>query len=1188
MAGDDSVGKITLDLELGGDTEKQIEEISQKIGNQISKSLEGITSKIDFSSLTNSMTEAIKTSLNSIDNTIKSSIQKNKELVLKSIQEMKASALEAIKSIMNNAKKIRVPINFNPVQNINPTSTRTSSPPTTRGPPQPKVNSSVNLESVRAQIENLTNSLEITNRRIEQQQEKLAGLRQTYNSTFNQARKNRIQEQILKTETAINKLTAQSDKTGFKLADLDAEFERLSSAAQRSSNGVNSANNSIKRTASVAKSASRSLKSANNNTRRYRENMNGARSATGMFIDSMFKWGIVFPIVMKGISAVAGYIGNALMTNAQFANSLQQIRSNLIVAFMPIYQAVLPALNALMSALANVTAYIAAFVSALFGKTYQASFGAAKSMNASIASMQNMEKQGKKTSGAVDKIGDSAEKTKKKIKGALAGFDEINKLSLPKDTDKNKKPKTPKDGGGIDPIPMVAPNVDLSPASAAMKKINDMVAKLKGIISKVFQPFKVAWAREGAATIESIKYALHGIWYLIKSIGKSFLEVWTNGTGERILVVILQILQNIFNIIGDIATTFANAWNAGGVGTHIVQTLADAFINVLTLIKHMGDSLRDVWGEVGPGVAKTFMKVLDAISGVLKNTTKNLLYVWDNGGSHLFKGFVRLGAKIFELAGYIYTDFVAPFVMWFDDSIAPVIAKVADVVGTVLDAFSSLIDWLMGEGKPALDSMITTVTLFFAAWETMKLMSFIQQAGGVIGAVGSISKVLKECTLLKLADKLETIQLTAMYAGEFLASIGRGALELAGQAKQFAINIGMKIADKAETLALIGLYAGDFIVALATGTLELIKQAGQFVINTGLKIADTTAQIAMTAATVAWNSVCVIATGVTTALGVAIAFLTSPIGIAIVAIGAIIAIGVALYKNWDVIKVKAQVIWAKIKAIFYAFKVWLQSVFQRDWSKSFGALGNLLNAFLRNVSNIFGGIRRVFGGIIDFIAGVFTGNWSRAWNGVRNIFGGIFDTLGGIAKAPLNAVIGLINMCIDGLNTISFDAPSWIPGVGGKHFGVNIPKMTYLAKGGVVDRPTQAVVGEAGTEAVVPLENNTQGLDLLANKLTERINNILLTSSSLLQQPDLTMLGQNSNMDNKNINDSNYLDKLKEAIIEAIKESKDNKGAGISNSTDSKEFGDIILRINDTDFGKIAISAINKVHRQSGELLLEI
>ncbi|WP_338627559.1 hypothetical protein QJR52_06575 [Clostridium baratii] len=1066
MADNDSVGKIGLDLEIqDGDIEKQIEQMASSIGNKISKSLEGITSKFDFSSLTNGVTESLNRSFNAINETINSNIEKSKQSILKTIEEIKERALDCIKSIMSKAKKINIPLNFEPAKNIVMPSQTTAKTVSSRGPPK---TNTANLEGIRSQIENLTNSLEITNRRIEQQQEKLAGLRETYNSTFNQSRKNKIEEQILKTEAAINKLIAQSDKTGFKLADLDAEFERLSSASRNSSVGVNEANNSIKRTANVANNASRSLRNANNNSRQFRSNMNGARSATGMFIDSMFKWGIVFPIIIKGISAVGSYIGSALMTNAQFANSLAQVRTNLMVAFMPIYQAVLPALNALMSALATVTAYIAAFISALFGKTYQSSFNAAKSMNSSIAAMKSMEKQGNKTSGAVDKIGHSASKAKKKIQGALAGFDEINKLSMPKDTEKS--PKAPKSGGGgVSPIPMIAPGIDLGPTSAAMQKINGMVAKLKGIISKVFQPFKNAWAREGAATIASIKYALNGIWELIKSIGHSFLEVWTNGTGETILVVILQILQNIFNIIGDIGVTFANAWNAGGIGTAIVQSLANAFLNVLTLIKHMGDSLREVWGEVGPGVAKTFMAILHTSAKSLENLTQKLVYVWDNGGSHLFQGFIRLGAKIFELAGYIYTEFVVPMVDWFVNNIAPVIAKVADVVGNVLDAFSGLITWLMGSGKPILDLMITAFGLL----------------GGSIGAV------------------------------KLRVSLATGALKIFGN------------------------------------VMNLIK------IGSGL-------------------------------LGSAIAFLTSPIGIVVVAIGAIIAIGVALYKNWDLIRAKATVIWDKIKQIFNAFKVWLQSVFQRDWSKSFGALGNLLNAFLKNVSNIFGGIRRIFGGIIDFIAGVFTGNWRRAWNGVKEIFRGIFETFAGIAKAPLNAVIGLINMAIDGLNTISFTAPSWVPFVGGQHFGVNIPKMPYLAKGGIVDKPTQAVVGEAGTEAVVPLENNTQGLDLLANKLIERIDNMLLKTSSLLQQPDLTMLGQSSNVDNKNINDSNYLDKLKEAIIEAIKESKDNRGTGTNNSTDSKDYGDIIFRINDTDFGKLAIAAINKVNRRAGEQLLKI
>ncbi len=1070
MADNDSVGKIGLDLEIqDGDIGKQIEKMASAIGSQISKSLEGITGKFDFSSITKGISESLSRGMNTIDETIKASVEKSKANILKTIEEIKSKALDAIRSIIAKSKEIKIPIQFSPVSNITmPNSKVATQPISRRGPPKSNVG---DLESIKAKIENLSNSLEITNRSIEQQKEKLSGLKEAYNSTFNQARKNKLQEQILKTEAVINKLIAKSDATGFKLADLDRQFERLSNSAKNSTLGLNEASNSMKRLENTTSRTNRNLRNANNSTRRYRENMNGARSATGMFIDSMFRWGIVFPLVMKGITTVASYIGSALMTNAQFANSLAQIRTNLMVAFMPIYQAVLPALNALMSALATVTAYIAAFISAIFGKTYQASFGAAKSMNASIASMKNMEKQGKKTSGAVDKIGDSAEKTKKKIQRSLAGFDEINKLSIPDDSD--KAPKAPKGGGGgggIDPIPMVAPDIDLSPTSVAMQKINAMVEKLKNIISKIFQPFKNAWAREGAATIASIKYALHGIWELIKAIGSSFLEVWTNGTGEAILVVILQILQNIFNIIGDIAITFTNAWNAGGIGTSIVQSLANTFLNLLTVVKLVGDSFREVWGEVGPGVAATFMQILNAIAGRLEFLSKVLIYVWDNGGSHLFQGFIRLGAKIFELAGYIYTQFVIPFINWFDGMIAPVIANLADILGTVLDAFSNLIGWLLGEGKPVLDTIVT-----------------------VIGSLIISIKLVK------------------------------GALAL------------------------------------------------------------------WTIAQTIWTTVATISTTATTLLGEAIAFLTSPIGIAIVAITAIIAIGVALYRNWDFIKAKAIEIWGKIKEIFNSFKEWLRNVFQTDWSNCFGVLGNLLNAFLKNVDNVFQSIKRIFGGIIDFVTGVFTGNWSRAWQGVVDIFGGIMDGLKAVIKAPLNGVIALINMAIDGLNKISFTAPDWIPGIGGKHFGVNIAKMPYLAKGGIVDKPTQAVIGEAGTEAVVPLENNTGGLNLLANKLSERINNMLLLSNNALQQPNLTMLGQNiNNNEKKSINDPEFIEKIKEVIIEAILEAMKNKKDNSYNNSGHQESGDLILRIKDTDLGRIAIDAINKVNRQAGEQLLNL
>src|SRR5690606_3186546 len=88
-----------------------------------------------------------------------------------------------------------------------------------------------------------------------------------------------------------------------------------------------------------------------------------------------------------------------------------------------------------------------------------------------------------------------------------------------------------------------------------------------------------------------------------------------------------------------------------------------------------------------------------------------------------------------------------------------------------------------------------------------------------------------------------------------------------------------------------------------------------------------------------------------------------------------------------------------------------------------------------------------FNGIINFITGVFTGNWKKAWEGVKNIFKGIVDTLWSIFKFPLNLIIDGINALIGGLNKIKFDVPDWIPLIGGKKFGFNIPKIPKLAVG---------------------------------------------------------------------------------------------------------------------------------------------
>ncbi len=151
---------------------------------------------------------------------------------------------------------------------------------------------------------------------------------------------------------------------------------------------------------------------------------------------------------------------------------------------------------------------------------------------------------------------------------------------------------------------------------------------------------------------------------------------------------------------------------------------------------------------------------------------------------------------------------------------------------------------------------------------------------------------------------------------------------------------------------------------------------------------------------------------------------------------------------------------------------YLQGVFATDWTASFGIFGNVINAFFANVKNAWDNVTSIFNGVIDFVRGVFTGNWERAWNGVVEIFSGVFGGIVDAAKIPVNAVAGILNGLIDAINGFNIDIPDWVPIFGGKKFSINIPKIPYLAKGGVV-RSGSAIVGEAGPELMTVLGNRT-------------------------------------------------------------------------------------------------------------------
>lgn len=180
----------------------------------------------------------------------------------------------------------------------------------------------------------------------------------------------------------------------------------------------------------------------------------------------------------------------------------------------------------------------------------------------------------------------------------------------------------------------------------------------------------------------------------------------------------------------------------------------------------------------------------------------------------------------------------------------------------------------------------------------------------------------------------------------------------------------------------------------------------------------------------------------------------------------------------------------EIQAILQKVDDFFQGIFAKDWTETFGILGNSVNAFLEVIKDVWDGVKQVLDGIIDVIRGVFTGDWERAWEGVKKIFKGIWDGMVGIVKAPINIIIGLINGVIDGLNwlidginKISFTIPDWVPGIGGKHVGFNIGhigKIAYLADGGILSRGS-AIVGEAGPELLTMMGDRAMVQPLTTN-----------------------------------------------------------------------------------------------------------
>ena len=506
-------------------------------------------------------------------------------------------------------------------------------------------------------------------------------------------------------DSTLSKISTDLGNESTKVNNLGNSFKKLRSGLSGARQSISNFNRGL----SSMNSSSRAVSRTN-------EGLNRLRFTLRMLASQI----VVFTLMYQGIMMMAKGFGMALKTNTEFSRSLNNIKVNMMTAFYPIYSVALPAINALMHALEKVTGWIAQFTSALTGMSLSASRSGANGLYSQIKAMNDTGSASKKASDSVKKAQqqqakavqeanrqiaeankqgaaavaeqnakikeankqareefEATKKANEDLKQSLMGFDELNVLSQDDNKDNSKfqeqplekftpqeKQSTPDsddydlggDGGvASDPDAL---NFATAPLNAFQSAI-DFANKLKKVLGELFDPMKEAWDAKGQVAVEATKYAWKELERVASDIGKSFMKVWTNGTGKETAENLIQLYADLLNIIGDIGRAFAQAWEKGDAGTKLIQSQFDALNAVLRLIHDIATSFRNAFNSgVGESIFSNLIRLGTNLNKIVENIAVQFDKAWKHGdvGTSIFKtllGMVNDIVKVLaDMAGY--------------------------------------------------------------------------------------------------------------------------------------------------------------------------------------------------------------------------------------------------------------------------------------------------------------------------------------------------------------------------------------------------------------------------------------------------------------------------------------------------------------------------------------------------------
>lgn len=634
-----------------------------------------------------------------------------------------------------------------------------------------------------------------------------------------------------------------AEKAGYGLGD--APYDKAFAGLQRAKKAMEDYKKHLLGVDNQQKKASKSGSKLNKSLKGTEKASRGARMGLGR----MLATSILFSTVFRAISAVTGGLKEGMDNLAQYSDdtnkalsllmsSMTQLKNSFGTAFSPLVEYAAPALAQFINLLSQAVTWTAQLLAALTGKD---TFVKAVKVQQDYADSLNKTK---------DETKDAAKETEK----AIAPFDKLIQITTGKKKKEDKNELKPE---------------DMFTTEEVSNDIKLQAEAIKNTLGKLFDPLKESWLQNGPQVMSSLQNTFSAIKQLAGDVGASFMQVWNvEGYGKRITDDLLITFANLTDTVGNLVRNFDTAWKSGDTGTNIMRHLGDIILEITGFFREASESLKEWSADLDfTPLLESFDRMLVAIRPIVSDVGDAILWLLNNVLEPIAKwGIEQALPKVFGLIAaaldtvhnviealkplgiWLWENFLQPLGEWTGDIIISALEKITEL----LNKFS---DWI-NENQTIVQNGAIAIAVFFGAWKTIEMLSFIQQSGSVINAIKRIAEAIGGATLAKTKDI-------------------------------------------AETAILNTLYAKDFVVSIAKATVEIIKHTANLLKLTAAKWAEVAAQKSLSLVTQAWSGICALAKNATMLLSTSMGTLALKIGAVVTIFKIVYDLATLVARAWE-------------------------------------------------------------------------------------------------------------------------------------------------------------------------------------------------------------------------------------------------------------------------------------------------